>query len=187
MTILIALILGLLLVPLIRGAYSELAAVSIRGIPLIPLGVILQLLPARLTLPVAARNVELVLVLSWLAGAGILLVVCWRNRWLAGFRLCALGLLANSLVIALNRGMPVSEQALDALNVDAASAGILEHNFYHVAREGTRLLFLGDVLPLAGPRVLESVLSLGDMLLLLGIVVVVLECSLPRGQGSLPS
>jgi len=146
---------------------------------LIPLGVALQLAPGRLTALGDGFDLRWAVLPSWLVGAGILLVVCWGNRRLLGFKVCALGLSVNALVIAFNRGMPVAEEALVALDVDAAKAGILEHHFYHVAGEGTRLLFLADVLPIAGPRTLESVVSLGDVLLLVGIVVVVLESSLP--------
>lgn len=91
--------------------------------------------------------------------AGFLFV----NRHQAGLSLALLGLMLNLLPIAVNGAMPVSSHAASiarpGLDIDVA------HQRHLFAGPGTRLSFLGDVIPVGG-----KVLSVGDVLLLAGLV-----------------
>ncbi len=90
-----------------------------------------------------------------------LLVFVWLNRdhtgiWIAGF-----GILMNFTVILANGGMPVLEAAAQLAGHD----GQLVFDAKHVLMtDDTRLIFLGDIIPLPG-----AVLSLGDVFLVIGV------------------
>ena len=111
----------------------------------------------------------------------------WRNLRLISLWFVWLGLLANTLVITANRGhMPVSAEALRQ-----AGLGHLEpvlRNTYDAVHtlmsEQTRLWFLGDVIPVP-LEVFRNVMSLGDVLLMLGIAGVILEGGLQVGGRNL--
>jgi hypothetical protein len=86
------------------------------------------------------------------------------NRHLAGMLLAGIGLLLNVMVIAANGAMPVSERAVDMANVERSleDAGLKHERL----TDETLLPWLGDVI---GVPVLEEVLSVGDVVLTLGI------------------
>ncbi len=86
-----------------------------------------------------------------------------------GLQLVGVGVLLNLLVVLANGGMPV--------DASAATLGALDSDFYHAASSATHLLWLGDVLrlPLLGGDLL---LSAGDVLLLLGVEVAIIEAVL---------
>ena len=102
----------------------------------------------------------------------LLLAAVLFNLHLPGMKVMMLGLLSNFLVIAYNGGfMPMS---LDALR----GAGLLEvaeylqgggtlHNGIAMS-EGTRLWFLGDIFYLPPPFPFPNVVSVGDLLLVVG-------------------
>jgi uncharacterized protein DUF5317 len=84
--------------------------------------------------------------------------------------LITLGWLANLAPIALNAGMPVSRYALARAgntNPSAGSKGFFKHV---LADEHTELNGLGDVIPM---RAFKTVISVGDVLLLVGIAAVI--------------
>jgi hypothetical protein len=84
--------------------------------------------------------------------------------------LIALGWLANLAPIALNAGMPVSRHALARAgntNPSAGSKGFFKHV---LADEHTEVNWLGDVIPM---RAFKTVISVGDILLLVGIAAVI--------------
>lgn len=111
----------------------------------------------------------------------------WRNLHLKSLWFVWMGLLANTLVIIANHGhMPVSPEALHQ-----AGLGRLEpvlRNTYDAVHtlmsEQTRLWFLGDVIPVP-LEVFRNVMSLGDVLLMLGIAGVILEGALQAGGRNL--
>lgn len=91
------------------------------------------------------------------------------NRAQPGTSLMALGLLLNIVVIFANGGMPVSMTAARAAGFDPS--GYLKASIKHqVMGPGTALWFLGDVIPLP---VLRNIVSIGDVLLGVGIFIFV--------------
>ena len=96
------------------------------------------------------------------------------------------GGLLNATVIAANGRMPYSESAVRVVDGSAADrASALKSLKYAVAGQQTRLSWLGDVIPV-GP--LHKVISVGDIVLLLGVGALIAATmragTVRRGPGS---
>lgn len=106
------------------------------------------------------------------ASALLALAFLQRNRGVRGTGLIALGLLSNAVVVAANGAMPVSLHA--ALRADADITDVVSgaDPRHEVAHGGTRLPWLGDVVPVRLP-VRPEVVSPGDVLLVSGIAQLV--------------
>lgn len=92
----------------------------------------------------------------------------FANRRLAGFPLVALGAALNVLAIVANGGvMPASATALRISGISSRpgfdNSAALAH---------AHLGFLGDVIPVPGPWPIGNVLSVGDLVIFLGALVV---------------
>jgi hypothetical protein len=142
------------------GKLANLSEIRVRIWWLLFVGFGLQ--AVALFLPIDRHGLAVALILiSYLP----LLLFVWLNRDMAGMWIAGIGILMNFTVIALNAGMPVM---LEAIQV-AGGSGIPDLGARHVLMsEGTKLPFLGDVIPL--PR---SVISIGDVFLAIGIGVFV--------------
>jgi hypothetical protein len=83
-----------------------------------------------------------------------------------------LGWILNALVVLVNGGMPVSSAALRGIGVDPTKALLSGGPFAkHAPLNGSTVLgTFGDVVPLAW---LRSVVSPGDLIMLVGIVLFV--------------
>jgi hypothetical protein len=64
---------------------------------------------------------------------------------------------------------------LDA-TLDAREA-VEQSALYQMQEETTHLIVLADVLPVPGPTLMRAVVSLGDLLLFVGVVVTIVELS----------
>jgi hypothetical protein len=97
-------------------------------------------------------------------------LVAWfvfTNRRLIGMPFVALGAGLNVLAISLNGGvMPAASAALRVAGIDT-SAGFANS----AAVEHPRLLFLGDVIPIPGPWPIGNVLSVGDLFIVTGALI----------------
>ena len=87
------------------------------------------------------------------------------NRSLPGVILIAAGLLLNTCVITANQAMPVSAAAARRAGLEEPTEvrGDLKHELLD---DDTKIGFLGDVIPVP---VLQEVLSIGDIVLALGV------------------
>lgn len=96
----------------------------------------------------------------------------------SGLALLLGGILANTAVIAANRGMPVDVHALvlsgRSAHTDLASGYLFKHTQMNAH---TSLSWLGDRLPIP---VLEEVLSFGDVLMLGGLATIAYRSTRPR-------
>ena len=131
---------------------------------LLPLGFILQIGAQFVPTSADSWGVALIL-LSYVP----LLVLVIINRDRPGLWLAGLGVLMNFVVIALNGGMPVLAEAAEVASGFAAGAPVIAEGFKHVVLgEGSRLVFLADVIPI---RIANygQVLSLGDVFLAVGL------------------
>jgi hypothetical protein len=145
------------------GSLERLAATKFRAVPLLLLGLAVQILfgfwsPSWMTdaAGLAVLIVSNVFVLSWLIA----------NRSLPGLLVAAVGLLMNLAVISANGAMPVSGDAVRAAGGDELE--ISEEGLKHeVLDDDTRLGFLGDIIPL--PRL--GVWSAGDLVLAAGLAL----------------
>jgi Family of unknown function (DUF5317) len=107
----------------------------------------------------------------------------WSNRHLPGVALIAAGVLINGTVITINGG--VMPAAVTAQRLAGMSLGPGFHNSAQLP--GPHLLWLGDVIPVPGP--LPNVLSVGDLIVFAGLLVLLHRTSRlrePRATQSLP-
>lgn len=105
----------------------------------------------------------------------------WANRHLKGLWFAALGLLCNTLVIFANGGhMPVSATALRAAGMEHAIDEVTrKYDAVHSLMDAsTRLWILGDLIPLRLGEVYRNVISIGDVYLMIGVALTVLEGAL---------
>ena len=118
--------------------------------------------------------------------AAVCIVVCygtlalflvWNRRLRKTCLFAGLGTACNFVVIASNDFcMPVSQFALSVLSEEGARALLAgEIPMYCAAGPNTRLLFLGDVIPLPG-----GFASVGDLLLAVGVFFCILCLMRPR-------
>ena len=100
------------------------------------------------------------------------------NQRLPGMLLIAVGLALNVAVIAANGAMPVSPEAAES---SGATTSVDDTGGKHEALdEDTLLPWFADVIPVPGVRV---VLSVGDLLLALGIGRLVYACTTSARRG----
>lgn len=167
MVLLVSLLAGVLLGLACGGSIGNLKGLQLRGeTPFVALVFATALAPRLFELAPAMVQVPLRFV--WALGIVALVVLAAANSRTPGIPLIGAGLALNLVVIMANGGMPVASAAVSAIGGDPA---ILASTTFHVgATEGTRFLLLGDLLPVPGPG--ASIASLGDMLMLAGVVVV---------------
>lgn len=124
--------------------------------------------------------------LQWVYGPGTLIplsclyvsfvlltVFAIKNLNITGFWIILAGVAMNFLVIGLNQGMPVAEQALMASG-QADTLDDLIHNpwpKHHLASDEDLVLFLGDVIAL--PQPVGQAISVGDIFTYGGVSVVI--------------
>jgi hypothetical protein len=84
--------------------------------------------------------------------------------------LLTLGVVLNLLVMSVNDGMPVSRAALGAAGLPPAMDIARGDLYKHTAITAhTHLAFLGDIVPI---RLAHTVMSVGDLVMLLGIAFI---------------
>ncbi|HVM34006.1 MAG TPA: DUF5317 domain-containing protein [Actinomycetota bacterium] len=143
------------------GSLESLAETSFRWSWLIFAGLFLQLGTDLLNPPWLERPGMLAVVFASNALIAIFLVA---NHRLPGMRIALGGLVLNLAVIAVNGAMPVSPRAAEIARLPPPRRDVeLKHE---PVSEDTLLAWLGDQIPV--PRA-KSVLSLGDLVLYLGV------------------
>lgn len=156
--------------------------------------VLLVLLPAQLVWPSVSARLDLECALSiivWLvmmSGLAVVLMLNATHRWMLAF--AALGIAANILVIGLNQAMPVSIRAASEIGGTraAARAALATDCLHEEMDEETLVPFLADVIAVPGPSWQRGVLSVGDVVMALGLGAWILAASRhddgTRGGGS---
>ncbi len=114
-----------------------------------------------------------------------LLAFALANRAMVGMPVVVAGLVLNATVILVNGGMPVRAEAvaavgLDPDELDAADLGAKRH----LEGPDDELTFLGDVLPL---RPLGEVVSVGDLILAVGVAGLLFRLLRPRTAVAAPT
>jgi hypothetical protein len=101
-----------------------------------------------------------------------------------GLSLVDVGWTLNLLAIIPNRGMPVSESALERAGIAPSTSVVLGHLSKHVSlNHSTVLRTLGDVIPLSWFR---SVISIGDIVMAVGIGLLVAAAMKAPAAGDSP-
>ena len=141
------------------GSLTSLGTLRVRLPALALLGLLLQLILPPGNWPLV------LLMISFL----LLVVFVSANIRVAGVSLIAVGIALNFLVIAVNHGMPVTRQAIIASGQQDALPGLISDPGakHHLAGSGDRLMFLGDVLPIAPP--VRQIVSVGDIVTYAGV------------------
>ena len=106
--------------------------------------------------------------LGLVVSAGLVAAFLSRNRGVRGTGLLAVGLLSNALVVALNGAMPVSLHAAGRAGTSTQDILTGADQRHELADGGTRLPWLGDVIPVPAPWRPE-VISPGDVAVAAGI------------------
>jgi hypothetical protein len=104
-----------------------------------------------------------------LASYVILIAFVWVNRRLPAAPLLLIGLALNAVVIGVNGGMPVSEAAIRATGSPGdVLPSAIDDGKHHLMSSSDVLTPLADVIGLPPP--IATVLSIGDVVLYVGIV-----------------
>jgi len=173
MIFLVAVVIGILLGVAIGGRISNLPSLRLKGIWLVPLALIAQVVifvPIFSDRPLLTTGAEVVHIASYVLIFGFL-IWNWRVR-----PLIALGLGAgcNLLAIAANGGlMPASATALRSAGLGRAADRLLaDGSLGNVVLMGekTRFDVLGDWLYLPGAVPFATAFSIGDVLIMIGLV-----------------
>jgi hypothetical protein len=175
--VLIVIVAAVLVGLLVGGSLRRFERLRVHWWVLAFAGLALQIVPV----PAMAR------VPIWAVGAGmlvasyvLLLTFLTVNRWIPGAALMAIGLLLNLAVVATNGGMPVGTRAVEAAG---GSAAVFEDGAgakHHLMNDQDVLSPLGDVIPIPPP--IGVVLSIGDVLLYLGIAWFVVQVMRGRSR-----
>lgn len=113
----------------------------------------------------------------------LLFIGLWYNRDSKYFRVIALGIFLNFIVIFANGGrMPVSIEALKATGLNHLIPSLMEDKVttHQVLTSSTRLKFLADVLVLPKPYPLPKAFSIGDLIMAGGIFWLITDAMLGR-------
>ncbi|AYB46653.1 DUF5317 domain-containing protein [Paenibacillus lautus] len=166
-------ILGLI-VGLIRGGFrhglQQFSKIRLKGGLIFPILLIVQLLIFRFQANSdwLASASSYVFMFIYVAG----MIFLWMNRDQKGFGSILAGVFLNFLVMAVNGGrMPVPMSAasvLDPYYVDMLSNSTVITKHY-LMDASTRLPFLGDIIPLSPPYPRTQVISIGDIIMNVGI------------------
>lgn len=149
----------LLTVPMLGGRLGALADVRLRWLPVLYLGLALQILITQFV-----PSDEALASPIHLASYGVIAVVVVANRRIPGLVAIGCGGALNLAAIAANGGvMPASEAALEAAGRAEAGA----HFANSAAVADAKLAVLGDVFAWPEPLPLANVFSVGDIVLLL--------------------
>ena len=175
---------GVLLCLAAGGRLASIATVRLRGEWLMAALLLVQVLsPGLQRFGVPAS----VLYWIWLVTFPVMTMVCAWNWRRPGMLLAAAGLVLNAVVIASNGGMPISDYAAAVAGASAESAAVSPADFVHRTADVTSsILPLADVLPVAGPRLVRSVVSVGDVLLGCGVASFLAGASLSTRLPRLP-
>lgn len=171
--------LGLLTVPLAGGRLGALADLRLRKWGVLVVAFFLQLLALKTNLP---HNVAAGLNLSTYALGVWYLAV---NLHLPGMWLVALGTGTNVLAMVANKGiMPTTQAALDTAGLPGGNGSTFVNS---AVLPDARIEFFGDIFAVPRGLPLHNVFSVGDILIILGALVLVHRlCGsrlLPRGNG----
>jgi hypothetical protein len=177
MTLALALLVLLLTVPLAGGRLGRLENVRIRWMGLAAAAFAVQVLIV-VVVPEGDTTVHRIVHLGTYAAAGAVLL---RNLDLRFVWVVGVGGLLNLIAIAANRGvMPASRGALGTAGLDVQSGDFANSDYV----EGAHVAFLGDVFAVPAGWPGANVFSIGDVLMLVGVLLAIHAAAGSRLVGS---
>ncbi len=153
------------------GRLTGLTEISLRQFWLILVALVLRAGPVFL----AGFGVEAALRFGSAAqviGYLVLFLALYLNKEIPGMPLLVVGVVLNFLVILANQGrMPVSMWGIQVTNMNdmlpvLTSGAYTSHS---LLTEATRLPWLADIIPIPRPYPLPKIISIGDILMVLGV------------------
>jgi hypothetical protein len=169
--ILVVIALSVLVGWLAGGRLSTLSRLRLRWAGVAIIGLALQLAPV----PSGGWAMALLFV-----SFALLVAFAIANIRVVGFPLVLIGIVLNLTVIAANRGMPVTEQALIASGQRDTLRSLVHEGGakHHLAGSDDRLLFLGDVIAIGDP--VSQAISWGDVFTFGGVMCVIVAGMIGR-------
>jgi hypothetical protein len=150
-------------VPLARGRLSALGELSLRRPELAVAGILVQVVIVSVIPSGSAALHEA----AHIASYALLGACAWANRRVPGVPLIMLGGALNVIAILANGGVMPADPALV---VEAAQRG--GHGFVNSGVvDDPHLLFLGDIIATPRSWPMANVYSVGDVLIVLGVVI----------------
>ncbi len=151
-------------VPLAGGRLARLADVRVRAVWAVLLAAAIQVAITTVATRGSHSLHAALHVFSYVLDAYFV----FANRRLAGIPVVALGAGLNLLAITVNRGvMPASAAAIRISGIDPHAGFDNSAKLAHA-----HLAFLGDVIPVPGPWPIGNVLSVGDLIIFTGALIV---------------
>ena len=170
---------ALVVVLVTRGSFSRLFRLPIQSIWMVLVALAIQILLAFVDIP-ANRLDDLGFGLV-MASYAFLLAFCFVNLRISWMWIIGLGIALNALVIGLNQGMPTRDN-----EVTTRSGRTIEEPIQRTAKH--RPESGDDLLPFLGDRLLvpyvDEVISIGDVVIGLGIIFVCYQGSRVRRRRS---
>jgi hypothetical protein len=171
------------------GRLSQLGEVKFRSWWVVPLTALVQSALIRLPHPDSRLAPWHLRPLAMIGLYIVLGSVIWLNRQLPGMRVVLVGIALNLLVIAANGGyMPVPPEALIRIGVIEAAhpmpSGSIVFGSKDVVLPSQQALFwiLGDILVIPEPFPWPTAMSIGDVLLAVGIFLFIVHTARSRSE-----
>jgi Family of unknown function (DUF5317) len=167
---------ALVVVLVTQGSFSRLFRLPIQSIWMVLVALAIQLFLAFVALPTDRfDDVGLALVM---ASYAFLLAFCFVNLRISMMWVIGLGIALNALVIGLNQGMPTADHEVTTRSGRTIEEPIERTAKHRPESDDDLLPFLGDRLPVPNP--VDEVISIGDVVIGLGIILVCYQGSRVR-------
>lgn len=160
-----SILVGIVISLIMGGSFRGLVDISVKSPWLIAVSFFLQFagiyfVPNQLLTAVIVSNIGL-------------LIFCFMNVKMAGFKYMVIGIFLNLAVMIANKGrMPVEVEAAKIIAPEDVSALIAGEYGKHIAlSDNTHLNFLGDIFFLQYPYPRPIIISLGDLVFSLGVIL----------------
>jgi hypothetical protein len=165
----IAIVGGVALLPVLAtgGSFRQLLRLPIQSIWMVVVALAIQILIALVDIP-SDRLDDLGYGLV-MASYAFLLAFCFVNLRISMMWVIALGIGLNALVIGLNQGMPTRDREVTTRSGRTIEEPIERTAKHRPESDGDLLPFLGDRLEV--PEPVDEVVSLGDVVIALGVVL----------------
>jgi hypothetical protein len=159
---------ALLVVVVTRGSFRQLYRLPIQSVWMVVVALAIQLVLAFVDIP-ADRLDDLGFVLV-MASYAFLLAFCFVNLRVPMMWVIALGIALNALVIGLNRGMPTAPNEVTTRSGRTVEDPIERTAKHRPESDDDLLQFLGDRYRV--PEPIDELLSVGDIVIGIGVVLV---------------
>ena len=167
---------ALVVVLVTRGSFSQLLRLPIQSIWMVLVALAIQILLAFVDIP-ADRLDDLGFGLV-MASYAFLLAFCFVNLRISMMWIIGVGIALNALVIGLNQGMPTRDNEVTTRSGRTIEEPIERTAKHRPESDDDLLPFLGDKVRVPDP--VDEVISIGDVVIGLGIILVCYQASRVR-------